>query len=91
MLILVIDISGSMSASDRIDLAAAAAKAVVKTLAWKDQVGFVLFNGEIAAQRAPMYATDDNRAAINTWVDDNVVAGGGHHVLPANRRGRDVH
>jgi hypothetical protein len=77
MLILVIDVSGSMSASDRIELAAAAAKAVVKTLAWKDQVGFVLFNGGIAAQRAPVYATDDNRAAINAWIDGNVAAGGG--------------
>ena len=66
-----------MSVNNRIALAATAAKAVVKTLAWKDQVGFVLFNGDIAAERAPVYTTDDNRDTINAWIDDNVVAGGG--------------
>jgi uncharacterized protein YegL len=77
MIILVIDVSGSMESKNRIELAANAAKAVVKTLAWKDQVGFVLFDGKIAAKRAPEYVTDDNRNAIDAWIDQNVVTKGG--------------
>ena len=76
LLIIVIDISGSMAGS-RIGLAADAAKAILKTLSWKDRVGIVLFNSIVANVRQPEFVTDAERDLINTWIDTNVFAGGG--------------
>jgi len=77
VLILVIDVSGSMATNDRIDLAIEAAKAVLDTLGWKDQVGFVLFNSAVTETRDPVYVTDDQRDTLDTWIDTYVIAGGG--------------
>jgi hypothetical protein len=75
VLILTIDISGSMAGS-RIALALEAAKAVLETCAWKDQVGFVLFNSAVVSTRSPAFCTDDERDDMKAWLDLYVTAGG---------------
>lgn len=77
VLILVIDISGSMSVNGRIELARDATKAVLRTLGWKDKVGFVLFNSVVVHSRDPDYVTDDNRITMDSWIDARVFAAGG--------------
>jgi hypothetical protein len=76
IIILVIDCSGSMAGS-RMILAKSAAKAVVKTLTWVDQIGFVLFNGNVKSSRAPVYlSTESDIDAVNKYIDDNFIASG---------------
>jgi hypothetical protein len=76
VLILAIDISGSM-AGTRITLALEAAKAVLNTCAWKDEVGLVLFNSAVVASRNPAFVTDDERDDMKAWLDLYVTPGGG--------------
>ena len=77
IIILVIDCSGSMVRSSRMTLAKRAAKGVVKTLTWVDQIGFVLFNGNVKDSRAPVYLrTESDIDAVNQYIDDNFVASG---------------
>jgi hypothetical protein len=76
IVIIVIDVSGSMG-GNRIDLAREAAKAVVKTLTWVDQIGFVLFSDVVEEKRAPVYLVESSEiTAINSWIDHNIYAGG---------------
>jgi uncharacterized protein with von Willebrand factor type A (vWA) domain len=58
-----------------------AAKAVVDTLAWKDRIGFVIFNHKIKRTRDLAYVTDDEREDLFTWIENNVVASDGRTEL----------
>ena len=60
----------------RIQLARDAAKAILKTLTWKDQLGFVLFSDVVGQIREPVFVTDDARASIEDWIDTHIVADG---------------
>ena len=66
-----------MSSANRITLAKNAAKAVLKTLAWKDKVCIITFHSSVADVYPLTYVTDDVRASMNTWLDSHVVASGG--------------
>jgi hypothetical protein len=76
VLILVIDVSGSMTLAGRMALAIDAAKAVLKTVSWKDKVGIITFSGAVANFIAPDYVTDDYRTTLETWIDTYLVATG---------------
>ena len=76
MVMLVIDCSGSMVKNNRIQLARDAAKAVLLTLTWRDQVGIVLFNSKIFKESDVMYVTDENRDDLDYWIDRFVQSGG---------------
>ena len=76
LLIVVIDVSGSMSISGRIDLAKDAALAVLDTLTWNDDVGFILFNGAVRDVYPVTACTDANRTIMQTWITNNVYASG---------------
>ena len=83
VLIVVIDVSGSMGTAGRIDLAREAALAVLDTLTWNDEVGFVLFNGGVRDTYSVTACTDENRALMKTWATDNIIQGGGtNFILP---------
>ncbi|GBG35095.1 Inter-alpha-trypsin inhibitor heavy chain H2 [Hondaea fermentalgiana] len=76
--VLVIDVSGSMS-GERIKLAKEAAKAVLGTLTWVDHANIVLFNNEIEAKYSSelVTTTEAEIASMRRWVNDNVRASGG--------------
>uniref|UniRef100_A0A7S2L4T8 VWFA domain-containing protein n=1 Tax=Zooxanthella nutricula TaxID=1333877 RepID=A0A7S2L4T8_9DINO len=70
--IIIVDVSGSMSNEGRHVLAKAATKAILKTLSWKDFATIILFNSmvsdEYQGRLSPM--TDANKASMETWIDD---------------------
>mmetsp|Transcript_34583 Transcript_34583/g.64529 ORF Transcript_34583/g.64529 Transcript_34583/m.64529 type:complete len:847 (+) Transcript_34583:126-2666(+) len=83
LIIMVIDVSASMASAGRIGLARSAALAVLDTLTWNDEVGFVLFNSGVRDTYPLTHCNDANRAAMKTWAEDNIVQGGGtNFILP---------
>ena len=82
-IIVVIDVSGSMGAEGRIDLARDAALAILDTLTWNDDIGFILFNSVVRDTYPVTACTDTNRELMRQWIMDEVVHGGGtNFVLP---------
>jgi hypothetical protein len=77
-------------AGSRIELARTAAKAVLKTLTWKDQVGFVLFSDDVGETREPVFATDDVIPVIEAWIDENIVAFGSTIFFEPLKRALDM-
>lgn len=77
LIIVVIDVSGSMGTNDRIGLARSAALAVLDTLTWNDEVGFILFNNGLEEVYPITACTDDNRVAMKSWANSNIIPGGG--------------
>jgi Ca-activated chloride channel family protein len=83
LIIVVIDVSGSMATNDRINLARDAALAVLNTLTWNDEVGFILFSNSVRDTYPITACTDANRELMKTWVEDEVTSGGGtNFILP---------
>ena len=76
VLIAVIDVSGSMLNFDRITLARDAALALLDTLTWNDEVGFVLFSGIVRDVYPVTACTDANRILMQDWVTNKITAGG---------------
>lgn len=81
IIIVVIDVSGSMGTNNRITLARKAALAVLDTLTWNDHVGFILFNSAVTHTYAITACTDDNRDLMKTWANDNISPGGGTNFI----------
>ena len=88
--VIVIDVSGSMTLNGRIGLAAAAAEKLVDTLTDSDYVAIVKFAS--AAETADvltnggtslLQATDAAKTAFKTWITANINAGGGTNYYAA--------
>lgn len=83
VLIVVLDVSGSMRLNGRITLAREAALAVLDTLTWNDHVGFVLFNSGIKDTYPVTACTDANRILMKTWATNNIDSSGNtNFILP---------
>mmetsp|Transcript_18889 Transcript_18889/g.31516 ORF Transcript_18889/g.31516 Transcript_18889/m.31516 type:complete len:755 (-) Transcript_18889:211-2475(-) len=83
LIIMVIDVSASMASAGRIGLARSAALAVLDTLTWNDEVGFVLFNSGVRDTYPLTHCNDANRAAMKTWATNNIVQSGStNFILP---------
>ena len=83
IIVLVIDVSGSMGGYGRIELARDAALAVLDTLTWNDQVGFVLFNSGVRDSYPITACTDANRATMKTWAENKITPlGGTNFIVP---------
>ena len=73
---MVIDVSGSMTSNSRLQLARDAAFAVLDTLTWNDEIGFILF-GTVVYEVYPItYCTDENRTLMQTWLTTHISARG---------------
>ena len=85
IIVVVIDVSGSMGTANRITLAKEAALAVLNTLTWNDRVGFILFNHDVEDTYPITPCTDENRELMKTWATNNIEAGGAtNFVAPLN-------
>jgi len=69
--VIVVDVSGSMSTASRSRTAKKAVKAILDTLSWKDFASIVLFNGYVAGvySNRLVSVTDANRQRMKDWVD----------------------
>ena len=73
----------------RIDLAKAAALALLDTLTWKDYVTLIAFSGSITVYKETLSAaTDAEKAALTTWIEGNIIAGGSTNFALSVRRNR---
>jgi len=74
--VIVVDVSGSMSTARRSTTAKKAVKAILDTLAWKDFASIVLFNGNVAGVYSTrlVSVTDENRARMKAWVDSGEIS-----------------
>jgi len=90
--VLVVDVSGSMSLEGRSGLARSATKQVLDTLNWKDFASIVLFNDQVSAvysnKLVPM--TEGNRAAMKSWADGEVWEGGGTNFVGAMNKALEI-
>ena len=83
LLIVVLDVSGSMHLDNRITLAREAAVAVLDTLTWNDEVGFILFNGGVEDSYPITKCTDANRILMKDWANANInPAGSTNFIVP---------
>eukprot|EP00437_Effrenium_voratum_P020749 CAMPEP_0181445630 /NCGR_PEP_ID=MMETSP1110-20121109/25687_1 /TAXON_ID=174948 /ORGANISM="Symbiodinium sp., Strain CCMP421" /LENGTH=715 /DNA_ID=CAMNT_0023569681 /DNA_START=39 /DNA_END=2186 /DNA_ORIENTATION=+ len=69
--IIVVDVSGSMGAENRYNLAKQATRAVLDTLDWKDYATVILFNHGIAAQYSSnmVAVSDTQRGNMQRWLE----------------------
>eukprot|EP00931_Biecheleriopsis_adriatica_P093204 TRINITY_DN6694_c0_g1_i1.p1 TRINITY_DN6694_c0_g1~~TRINITY_DN6694_c0_g1_i1.p1 ORF type:complete len:747 (-),score=132.23 TRINITY_DN6694_c0_g1_i1:68-2308(-) len=77
--VIVVDVSGSMSKENRYVLAKDAVHTLLETLEWKDYASIVLFNQGISAEFSAKMVPVDGcmRKAMKTWVDKQNFAEGG--------------
>ena len=80
---MIIDISGSMSAGSRIEMAQEAAKNVVRTLTWSDHASIVLFDDRTIiydpddGSHGLAAVTPDEADRMNTFIEDEIKPSGG--------------
>jgi uncharacterized protein with von Willebrand factor type A (vWA) domain len=83
LIIMVIDVSASMASADRIVLARSAALAVLDTLTWNDDIGFILFNNGVRDTHPITACNDENRAEMKLWAQNNIIQSGAtNFILP---------
>ncbi len=74
--VILVDVSGSMSSGRRIVMAQEAALKVLDTLTWTDYVTIIAFSS--IARGPPMQAaTDATKDFLRSWVDSNIMPSGG--------------
>lgn len=83
--VIVIDVSGSMSSEDRDVLAKKAAKAILDTLTWKDHASIVQFDSEVVGvfSKTLVSVTYAQRAMMHQWIDNSDGARGGTNFYDA--------
>eukprot|EP00665_Eupelagonemidae_sp_cell47_P004698 gene4697-8967_t len=82
--VIVVDVSGSMSISGRIDLAKSAVLAVIDTFTAADYATIVIFSDSASSFSASLGKMDKTRRlAMKAWAESNVYAGGGTNFVGA--------
>lgn len=77
--VIVVDVSGSMGAEGRAELAKEATLAILDTLTWKDFASIVLFDSSVPAQfsKTMVSVTDAQRVLMKAWVNNQDFTQGG--------------
>jgi len=90
--VLVVDVSGSMSRFGRSTMAKAATKRVLDTLTWKDFASIVLFNGGVYSvySKSLVPMTEANLAAMKSWADGESWEQGQTNFQAAMREAFDI-
>ena len=76
--VIVVDISGSMSNGNRVQMAKDATKKVIDTLAWTDYATVVTFGSSARARSNTLQPMDDStKADLKNWANSNIHSRGG--------------
>ena len=88
--VVVVDVSGSMTGT-RIGMARDAAKAVLNTLTETDYASVIVFwSGVDAYSTTLVQATEENKELMESWINSNVLAGGGTDFNAALSKAKEV-
>ncbi|CAE8651652.1 unnamed protein product [Polarella glacialis] len=87
-IVVVVDVSGSMSTANRYQRSQHATEAILNTLVWKDFATIILFNSGIAAVYSDVLVpvTNKNRECMLKWLDEqNWKHGGTNFKVPIEK------
>ncbi|CAE8617388.1 unnamed protein product [Polarella glacialis] len=87
-IVVVVDVSGSMSTANRHQKSQQATEAILNTLVWKDFATIILFNNDIAAVYSDVLVpvTNTNRECMLKWLDEqNWKSGGTNFRVPIEK------
>ena len=88
--VIVVDVSGSMTGT-RIGMARDAAKAVLNTLTETDYATVIVFSSRADAYSTTLVqATEENKELMESWINSNVLAGGGTDFNAALSKAKEV-